>query len=121
MMKHALMTAVALTALTGCADDAWVEFKVLTQLPQGAVLAPDRIEVPEGWAIGVEAIPIESNKRVEVLLDLVVDNPGVVGIDRGLEQNHFVIYGAGRGSTSVDIHFDDELVGDMPATAVDAE
>lgn len=121
MMKRFSMLALALAALQGCSSDEWVEFDVLTDLPPGALLQPDRIEVPEGWAIGVEAIPIESNKRVEVIVDLVVDDPRVVGIDRALEANQFVIYGVGNGTTSVDIYFDDELIGDIPARALAAE
>jgi len=111
-----MLMPLALLSVAGCADDEWVEFRILTETPAETVLQPDLVQVPEGWAIGVEAIPIESHTRLEQIQVLFVpDTAGVIGIDRGLEMNHFVIYGVGPGSSTVDIYFDDEIIGDIPA------
>jgi hypothetical protein len=112
-----LIAALTLLGASGCGDD-WVEFRILTEAPPDTVLQPDQIQIAEGWAVGVEAIPISSNSRVDAVLELVADNPSVIGIDRSLETNHFVIYGVGPGQSGVDIYFDDDLIGDMPANVV---
>jgi hypothetical protein len=121
-MTRALLFATGSLLLAGCAPDQWVELEPITELPSQTVLQSDRIQILEGRAVGVEAIAIENNKRLDdVALDLVVDVDGIIGVDRGLAANTFVIFGIAPGSTSVDIYFDDELVGDMPAVVVAAD
>ena len=114
-----LVTMALAVGTAGCEADEWVEFKVLTQLPPSSSVQSDAIQITAGWAVGVEAIPVRNNRRVDDLeLDLVVDNVSVMGLDRGLEANHFVIWGAEPGSVLIDIYFGDELIGDMPATVL---
>jgi hypothetical protein len=111
--------AVTLFAATGCTPDQWVEFDVLTDVMPNTVLEADRIVVARGFAVGAEALPIENNaRRDEVVIDLVPDADGIIGIDHGLEKNTFVIYGINAGSTTVDVYFDDNLIGDMTAKVV---
>jgi hypothetical protein len=113
--------AVALVlALAGCADEHWVEFRLLTSPPAPVTLTSAEVALPAGVAVGVEVIPFENNRRLEdgVSVELVSHNASVLGVDRGLENRVFVLIGAGAGATTMDLVFGDELVGDMRATVL---
>jgi len=51
-----------------------------------------------------------------VRVELFSQRPNVLGVDFGLEKRQFVIYGVHEGTAWVDIYFDDEWVGEIPAT-----
>ncbi len=108
-----LLAAAALT--TGCADDHSIEFRYLTNAPPEVVIDSDRMVVPEGIAVGVEAIAVENDHLVGDIVDFVPVRPGIIGIDRGVQERTFVIYGMTVGATSVDYYFNGELIGNIAA------
>ena len=110
-----LAAVLALSSLSGCTDDHSIDFRYLTMAPPEVVIDSDHLSVPEGIAVGVEAIAVENGDRIGALIDFVPVRPGIIGIDRGLEERTFVIYGMAAGATSIDLYFDHELVGEMPA------
>jgi len=121
-MKQALVTIIAaLSALTtGCNAEHWVEFRAESAPPQAVTLESDHVEVPAGIAVGVTVRPFKNNDEMDASVEVELESqqPGILGIDHGLDERAFVIYGAEPGATHIDIFFDGELVGDMPATVI---
>jgi hypothetical protein len=108
----------------GCAPEfERLDFTMRTFAPAGVTVsvAYEGITIPAGIAVGVVVTPIDDSgdtmdEDVEVLL--LSNNPGVIGIDRALENRSFVIYGAGAGSASILVDADGESQGKIPATVV---
>ena len=113
-----LVTTLGLGA-TGCSNEYWVDFQIITEAPPSVQVDDSRIEIPAGRAVGVRAVPIEDGERQEVTLDMRPARPGIVGIEESLEDGVWVIYGAAPGATSVDLYFGGELVGEMPAVVTE--
>jgi hypothetical protein len=108
-----LLSAAAL--LTGCADEYSIEFRYLTNAPPEVIIDSERMQLPEGIAVGVEAIAVEDDHLIGAIVDFVPVRPGIIGIDRGTQERTFVIYGMAVGATSIDYYFDGELIGNLPA------
>ncbi|MBW2456277.1 MAG: hypothetical protein JRI68_17290 [Deltaproteobacteria bacterium] len=108
-----LLAACALT--TGCANEYSIEFRYLTHAPPEVIIDSDRMLLPAGIAVGVEAIAVEDGRLIEDFIDFLPVRPGIIGIDRGVQERTFVIYGMTVGATSVDYYFHGELIGNMPA------
>jgi hypothetical protein len=113
-----LASVVALSSLIGCTDEYSIDFRYLTMAPPEVVIDSDHMEIPEGVAVGVEAVAVEDGDRIGDLIDFVPVRPGIIGIDRGLDERTFVIYGMAAGATSIDLYFNNERVGEMPAEVV---
>ncbi len=113
-----LAALLALGSLIGCTDEYSVDFRYLTNAPPEVIIDSDRMEIPEGIAAGVEAIAVENGNRVGAFIEFVPARPGIIGIDKGLEERTFVIYGMTAGATSIDLFFNNELVGEIAAKVV---
>jgi len=118
MRLTCLTTVLALSSLVGCTDEYSIDFRYLTMAPPEVVIDSDQMTVPEGIAVGVEAIAVDNGDRVGSIIDFVPVRPGIIGIDQGLEERTFVIYGMAAGATSIDLYFDNERVGEMPAEVI---
>jgi hypothetical protein len=122
MNRARLWTLAPIAALLGgCGSDYWVDFKYISDADARVLMTRDRIEIPVGFAVGVEAYPVEDGERQTVDLEMSPARPNIVGVDRGLEEQQWVFYGESVGSTQLELYFDGELVGEMPAVVVDAE
>jgi hypothetical protein len=120
-MKRPSMLAIALLALgtVGCSHEYRVHFKYLTDAPSDVLVTGELIEMPEGAVVGVEAWALEDDERIGDRVDLIPARPGIVGIDFGLEERTFVLYGIALGATSVDVYFNDDLVGEISAQTIE--
>jgi hypothetical protein len=117
----ALSLAAAACALSGCSSDYWVDFKYVSDADSRVIVSRDRVEIPVGFAVAVEAYPIEDGERQGYDLDMRPGRPGIVGVDRGIEDLRWVFYGEDIGETSIELFFDGEYVADLPASIVDAD
>ncbi len=116
-----LAALLCLMAATGCSSEYWVNFASISDAPASVTVSRDLIEIPAGLAVGVMATPVEDGKAQDVPLDLVTVRNGIVGIERSLEDEQWVIYGIAPGSTAVEIYFEDELVAEMPAVVTEQQ
>jgi hypothetical protein len=114
-----LAAAALAAACAGCSSEHDVEFRILTEAPPEVFLSGELIEIPEGIAVGVEAIALEDDRRVGKRVDLFPARPGIIGMDRGLGERVFVMYGVRAGSTSVDMYFNNDLVGTLTAQVIE--
>ncbi len=103
----------------GCSSEQWVDFSYLSSAPPSVTVDRDRIEIPAGIAVGVQAIPVEDGTRTTAITLDMVPTSRVIGIDRALEAQQWVIYGVAPGATEVELWFDDELVGAIPAVVTE--
>lgn len=122
-MKHTAVLAPLLTFLlagaTGCSSDYWVDFAYVSDAAPSVLVDSDRIEIPAGLAVGVTATPVEDGERQGIDLDMVPVRSGIIGIDQALEERQWVIYGVSPGTTSIELWFAGELVGEMPAVVTE--
>lgn len=114
-----LLAACAFT--TGCANEYSIEFRYLTNAPPEVIIDSDRMLLPAGIAVGVEAIAVEDDHLIGDLIDFLPVRPGIIGIDQGVQERTFVIYGMSVGATSIDYYFNGELIGNMPAEVTDQD
>jgi len=111
-----LAVALASSGLMGCESD--YDFRVRyinADVPTEIQVDSREIRIPEGMAVGVEIIPIEDDEIEDFDVDLVPIRGGILGIDRGLQEEQKIIYGVNAGSTGVDVYFDEELVFEVTA------
>ena len=82
----------------------------------GATLRPGGCQLPHQFmAVGVEILPIEDDEIEDYDVEMVPIRGGVLGVDRGLEEEHLIFYGVNAGATGVDVYFDEELVLEVQA------
>jgi len=119
-MTRSIAIALAASTLlvTGCTDDYTIEFRYISSAPPEVLVDADQIRLPEGIAVGVEAIAVEDDRLVGSVIDFVPVRPGIIGIDRRTHERTYVFYGISVGATSVDYYFDAELIGTIPAEVV---
>jgi len=100
-----LVLGAAVAVLASCSHDYWARFHILTSGP-GVVVNRDVIQVPLGYAVAVRATPMKDDKELDedVEVDLVSLNQTVLGLDHGVRDHEFVIWGAREGRTSVDVY-----------------
>ena len=108
--------------LGGCSHDYWVRFQFLTDAPGDAVADRDRIEIPVGYAMAVRALPMRDDEELgaDMEIDLQSRRAGTLGLDHGLREREFVIFGADVGTTWVDVYFGDDYVTEIEARVVPA-
>jgi hypothetical protein len=118
----ALGAGLAALAVTGCSHDYWVRFQLLTDAPVDAVVDRDEIELPLGYAVAVRALPMRDDEALssDMTVDLQSRRPSTLGVDDGLREREFVIYGSELGATTVDVYFGDDYAGEISATVVPA-
>lgn len=114
----ALACAVLGALAIGCEGFTHLEFQPQTSPPPSTIISYRGIEIPEGRATAVFAIPMDGDDPMDedTFVELVSDDRSVLGVDRTLDEGAFVIYGAGAGSTRVRVYIDGEPEGDILAT-----
>ncbi|MBW2526733.1 MAG: hypothetical protein JRI23_21295 [Deltaproteobacteria bacterium] len=112
---------VAAASSLGCSSDYWVRFQFTTAAPAAVVVESDRIELPAGLAAGVRALPMRDDEQLgdQIPVNLVSRRPSTLGVDQGVEERHFVLFGVEPGTTWVDVYFDDDFITEIPATVVE--
>jgi len=115
------LAAVAL-GLAGCSHDYWVRFGFVTDAPPTVIVNGDQIEIPVGYAVAVRAWPMRDEEELSssMEVDLQSLRPGMLGVDHGLRNREFVIYGSQVGTTSVDVYFGSSYVDEITARVVPA-
>ena len=118
----ALGAGLTVLALAGCSHDYWVRFQLLTDAPVDAVVDRDDIEIPLGYAVAVRALPMRDDEEAssDMKVDLQSRRPSTLGVDNGLRDREFVIYGSELGTTTVDVYFGDSYADEISATVVPA-
>jgi hypothetical protein len=112
----ALAAALAAAGTMGCSSD--YDFRVRyinADVPTEIQIDSREIRIPEGMAVGVEIITIEDDEIEDFDVEMIPIRGGIIGIDRGLEEEYMIFYGVNAGSTGVDIYFDEELVFEVSA------
>ena len=115
-----VMMALAGSALVGCTPDFdHVELDLVT-LPPLAVAVGDRnVDMPVGVAVGVIATPFDTNGEEmddEVVLDLISENQGVIGVETSVDDRSFVLFGVGPGTTTISVEIDHLKRTEIPVT-----
>lgn len=121
MNKLPCLAAALLFAATtsACSADRWVEFDSISGAPPSVQVNQNRIEIPAGLAVGVVATPVEDGDPVDETLDMLPVQAGVLGVERALEDGEWVIFGISPGSTTVELLFGNEVVGEIPAVVTE--
>jgi hypothetical protein len=119
----ALGVGIAALAVTGCSHDYWVRFQLVSDAPAQAVVDRDDIEIPLGYAVAVRALPMRDDQELssDMTVELQSRRPSTLGVDDGLREREFVIYGSELGTTTVDVYFGDDYADEISATVVPAE
>lgn len=110
---------VALAALAvgavGCHPFDRVDFDALTTPPVAASVTFEKVTIPKGIAIAVEAHPMSGDEELDAKLELRSRDTRVLGVDAGVDDGTFVLYGVSVGSTVIDVYYDGELEDEIPA------
>jgi hypothetical protein len=119
---RALAFGAALLGLGGCSHDYWVRFQIMTDAPATVVVGRDAIEIPVGYAVAVRALPMKDDEQLSssMEVDLQSLRPSVLGVDHGVRDREFVIFGSEVGATSVDVYFGESFVEEIEARVVPA-
>lgn len=128
----ALLGAAAM--LMGCGRDFSMDFVLLSK-PAGAseiAMSFDRIQLEEGFAVAVQAVPLDNSDQMEWETQVELFDTGfdeIVRIERmefdeDLEERkdrdlrtgdwNFVLAGAATGSTTMEVWIDGELEAEIP-------
>jgi len=109
-----VVVAIALVG-TGCSDNG-------TGAPATVVVDSDQIQIPVGYAVAIRALPMRDDEQLSssMEIDLRSLRPGMLGVDHGLRDREFVIYGSQVGTTSVDVYFGGSHVQEITARVVPA-
>ncbi len=114
-MKRLIAIGAIAASCVACSNDYYVDFSYISDAPPSVLIDRDSMEIPAGIAVGVKAFPMEDDRREDAALDLVAARPGIIGIDSSLEEDTWVVFGSSPGVTEVEVWFDGELVGEIPA------
>jgi hypothetical protein len=119
---RALALGVVALGLAGCSHDYWVRFGLVTDAPASVVVNSDQIEIPVGYAVAVHAWPMRDEEQLSssMEVDLQSLRPGMLGVDHGVREREFVIFGSQVGTTTVDVYFGGSYVDEITARVVPA-
>jgi hypothetical protein len=112
---RAIVLALAALCAVGCSSPQ-VDFVVTTSPPRTVSIGSEGIRIPVGIAAGVEARVFyggDSDKDANV--ELRTNPTGVIGADRTLDRNRFVLYGMRTGSATLEIFVDGDRVNRLAA------
>ncbi len=114
-MKRSIALAFAALSAVGCSH-VTVDLATLTHPPRAVSISLDGISVPVGIAAGVDARVFDGDSRdTRSKVDIAAVPADVLGVDRTLDKNHFVLYGIRTGSATVEIYVDGDRVSRLPA------
>jgi hypothetical protein len=118
-----VVAGLAALALGGCSHDYWVRLVILSDADPLVVATDEMVQIPLGQAVAVRAIPMQDEERMDadVQIELESQQPSVLGLDEGIEQREFIIYGASAGQTAIDVYFGGDWVAAIPATVREAD
>ena len=112
----ALAMALCSLALTGCNDH--IDIEDPTTPPLEARISTDAMELKVGIAVGFTVKARHGNDEIgkDRVVDLVSDNPLVVGSAPTVRDREFVVYGVGQGTATIHVLFDGEEIQSIPVT-----
>ncbi len=114
------MLALAGSALVGCTPDFdHVELDLVTLPPLAVSVGERNVDMPVGVAVGVIATPFDTSGEKmddEVVLDLVSENEGVIGVETSVDDRSFVLFGVGPGTTKISVEIDHLERAEIPVT-----
>ena len=122
-----LLSAVALTTLSGCADFDHVEFVLDGTPPVAAVVTFEEIRLPEGVAVLTTARPMTDSGVMsrDTVIELKPTDERIFGVAWALPHEldeeteraswSFVLFGAAPGSTTVNVRIDGTYEAEIPA------
>lgn len=114
------MMALAGSALVGCTPDFdHVELELVTLPPLAVAVGERNVDMPVGVAVGVIATPFDTNGEEmddEVVLDLISENQGVIGVETSVDDRSFVLFGVGPGTTTISVEVDHLKRTEIPVT-----
>jgi hypothetical protein len=108
------LAALAVGAV-GCHPFDRVDFDAVTTPPVAASVTFDEVTIPKGIAIAVEARPMSGDDELDAELELRSADTSILGVDPGVDDKTFVLYGVSVGSTVVEVYYDGELEDEIPA------
>jgi hypothetical protein len=115
-----VMMALAGSALVGCAPDFdHVELDLVTLPPLAVSVGQRNVDMPVGVAVGVIATPFDTNGEKmddDVVLDLISENEGVIGVETSVDERSFVLFGVGPGTTTISVEVDHLKRTEIPVT-----
>jgi hypothetical protein len=132
VIRRCFAAAAALTlsaGLLGCGGFDRLDFTYDSAPLANTSVTFEEIRIPVGFAVGVEARPIDGDEVMDedTLVRLDSKSPGVLGVgpqepeetdddDTQVANWKFVFWGVSEGSTKVTVTIDDEIEAEIPAT-----
>jgi hypothetical protein len=120
--KLGLAAALA-TGLAGCDPFTRLDFTDQTAVPPGDQVAYETIRLTEGRAIGVIAIPMQGDQRMDdgTTVVLASNNQAIAGVAKSVSAGSFVVFGSAPGRTSFSVTVNDNVENDIPVEVVEAK
>lgn len=114
------MMALAGSALVGCTPDFdHVELALVTLPPLAVSVGERNVDMPVGVAVGVIATPFDTSGEKmddDVVLDLISESEGVIGVEPSVDERSFVLFGVGPGTTKISVEIDHLERAEIPVT-----
>jgi hypothetical protein len=118
-----LAVVAAAWLLGGCSHDYWVDLDLLTDADPSVVVNRDEVRIPLGYAVAVRATPMKEEDRLDadVEVDLESLRGDLLGVDRGVRDREFIVFGASVGQTEIDVSFGGDWVDTLTAIVTEPD
>jgi hypothetical protein len=128
--KYAWLCTLLPLLSVGCSDFSRIDFQPKTTPPEPMSLRSERIELTEGVAVAVKAVPLDTGDDMmdeDTRVELSSSAPTILGVEQGAPDGYFdsnddqppqnwnfVFFGAGPGKTTLRVIIDGVTEGEIP-------
>jgi hypothetical protein len=116
-----LAAALAIGA-AGCDPFTRLDFTDQTSVPSDDQVRFEQIRLTEGRAIGVIAKPMQGDEPMDddTTVELASHDADIAGVGPSIKKHSFVVFGAGRGTTSFSVTVNGNVERDIPVEVEEA-
>jgi hypothetical protein len=117
-----LFCALAASGAAGCAPSFdHLQIDQLTSPPHSVTLSSTQVELPEGVAVAITAIPMSGQDKLDKPVLITSTDASILGIDKDASDasdtsgQNFVLFGVAQGTAGVNVIVDGEQQEVIPA------
>jgi hypothetical protein len=86
----------------GCGKEESVSITLVTQPREGQEITDNHVQLVAGQAVGVRVVALrDEEEREDWSIEVRSENPGVLTVRPGIEEDVYVLTGAGAGRTDL--------------------